>query len=116
LYEKGAVVTRNLDAGLLSETTYITVKDLPVGIDSMTLQVQSDEGIEILSVQSERYERIVDNNSAHIIIAKNRLQGIEDSLNLYNTNIVVLSEEKKLIKTNNKFSSADSGVDIAMLK
>lgn len=116
LYEKGAVVTRNLDAGLLSETTYISVRDLPVGIDPETLQVQSDEGIEILSVQSERYERIVDNNSAHIIIAKNRLQGIEDSLNLYNTYIVVLSDEKKLIKTNNKFSSADSGVDIAMLK
>jgi len=82
----------------------------------MTLQVQSDGGIEILSVQSERYERIVDDNSAHIIIAKNRLQGIEESLNLYNIYIVVLSEEKKLIKTNNKFSSADSGVDIAMLK
>jgi hypothetical protein len=116
LYETGASVTRALDLAGMQNTAYVSIKDLPSGLDAKSMQVQADPGIEILSVQTESFEDVENTNTQLTLDANNRLQEIVDSLALFDTYISVLQEEKNLIKMNNKFSSSEAGVDIEMLK
>ncbi len=110
IYERGAMVTRSIDMVKVSEAGTLTIDSLPQNINQKSLQVNSGDGIKIISVKydikQEKSELPIEYKSI-----QHEINAFKDSIQYFNTITSSITHEINVIEYNKNFQT-DQGVNI----
>lgn len=110
IYERGAMVTRNIETDLIKEAGTIIIDSLPQDINSKSLQVNSGNGIKIISVKYNIKQEKCELPAEYESI-QNKINGLRDIIQYQNTDASSLIHEIGVIKSNKDFNT-DQGANI----
>jgi hypothetical protein len=110
IYERGAMVTRSIATEKVIAAGVVIIDSLPQDINSKSLQVNSGNGIKIVSVKYDMKQEKSELPAEYEYI-QNKINKLSDSIQYQNTIASSLVHEISVIESNKDFNT-DQGVNI----
>ena len=107
VYEKGASVTRTMEFEPFEGQKTIVFDSLPSSLDVKSILVESEDGLDIISVQHESVYYPALDSKNRIISNNHEIKQCSDSLQLYDQISRVINQEKALIENFDDYKSKE---------
>ncbi len=116
IYLTGAEIIRSKKVNLKRGRTQLTFKNISSKINTRSIRVTTDNGVDILSVSSKLNYLVMPEKQPQIDILKDSLELISFKIEDITDEKGAYIAEKKLLKVNNQIGGTQNGVPIAELK
>lgn len=116
VFLQGAQISRVAEIQLVSGFSDLVFTELPVGLTESSIQVKAKESVKILSVNYRVNDNHEYSDESQISKIDKEIKNKQFEINKLRKQILVYSEEEKILLQNSSFEGIESGVNLEELK